>query len=228
MELHEILTEDKFDDAVKLARAYYEETFAGGLPRTGSRFDDWAGGGAPDVVNRIVADDLLAVSFLAVRVKPRAIIGLLETYVPDITQLLAKIPADLDLADADLTKDLGTESPAQELWDILRGKNTGKWGIGPTTASKILARKRPRLIPVYDSVVDAVVGLDGSLGQWNIWHAALSGESLLPQHLEAIRRAAGLSPVLSPLRVMDVVLWMHGKQQGLKAQDDEEDDSPDT
>lgn len=221
MELPEILTENKFDDAVKLARAYYGDKFMGEHPRTGSRFDDWAGGGdAPEVMNQIVADDLIAVSFLGVEVGPRAAIGLLETYAARITELLEEIPADLDLTNADVVTNLGLSSPAQELWDLLRGKESGKWGIGPTTASKIMARKRPRLIPIYDSVVDRVLKLNGPLEQWNIWYAALSGDSELPDHLERIRNAANMPKNISQLRIMDVVLWMHGQQQGIRAQPD--------
>src|SRR5262245_25895059 len=34
-------------------------------------------------------------------------------------------------------------------------------GVSPTKASKLCARKRPRLIPIYDSVVDRVLGIGG-------------------------------------------------------------------
>ena len=47
--------------------------------------------------------------------------------------------------------------------------------MGETRTSKLMARKRPRLVPVYDSVVGHLMSLDlGSAGQWKRWHTALT------------------------------------------------------
>src|SRR5699024_8637445 len=55
---------------------------------------------------------------------------------------------------------LRRDSVALRLWDFLRHNRPGdsKWKRGPTT-SKIMARKRPSLIPIEDSVVKDVIGL---------------------------------------------------------------------
>lgn len=222
MQLPDILKPEQTDAAAELVRSYYEDTFEHGRPRSGSHFDDWAGGGdTPATANKVTADDLIAVSFLSVEIKPHAAIGLLKTHAPRVSELLAAIPTDLDLADADIEMLNAPDSPASELWDLVRGKHHGKWGVGPTTASKILARKRPKLIPIYDSVVGPLMGLKHSGGQWKVWYEALANGNGLPQQLEAIRQKSGAPGNLSKLRIMDVALWMDGKRRGLKVLDDD-------
>lgn len=163
--------------AAQLLRNYYTEILPTGRVRTGARFDHWsAGGDSPGVMNQLTADDMLAASFLSVDFSRRASIGLLESRRTDIAALLSRIPADVDLAD--MGKDefnavLGEGSPAWKLWDLLRGKKEGKpdeeWGIGPTKASKLMARKRPRLVPIWDSVVSKATHVESSLTQWADW-----------------------------------------------------------
>jgi hypothetical protein len=218
MPLPDILDGDHIDDAAKLLGAYYTELFASELPRTGSRFDSWAGGGdAPGMANRVTADDLVAVSFLSVKIPGRAAVGLLETHAIKISKHLKKLPLNVDMAD--LTRDeferyLGKDSPGIRLWRVLRAEKTERWGIGETTASKLMARKRPQLVPIYDSVVGPLMGLNkNSLDQWSTWHTALTDGTGLPQRLQEIRRVSGISVPISDIRVMDIVLWMYGKQK---------------
>lgn len=215
MTIHEILDENHVAEAAALVKAYYTETLDHGEIRTGARFDSWAGGGeAPNVVNVITADDLLAVTFLAVDVPAPAVIGILETRKDEISGLLEQIPAGLDLAylSADgLNALMGEGSPALQLWRILRRTESDRWGIGPTTASKIMARKRPRLIPIFDSVIAPLMGMKDSRDQWTIWHSVLTDGNGLPERLKRIHELSGVAPEGSAIRVMDVILWMHGK-----------------
>ncbi|MBG6183056.1 hypothetical protein IWX65_001003 [Arthrobacter sp. CAN_A214] len=218
-----ILRVDQVADAAKLVHRYYRPIEGNINPRTGTRFDDWAGGGdRTEVADRITADDLVAVCFLSVDIKGRAAIGLLEKHADEITELLRQIPVDVDLWDADIEKLNAPGNPADELWRLLRGRKYGKWGIGPTRASKIMARKRSRLIPIYDSVVRPLMGLKDSGSQWATWHAALTDGTDLPGRLEAIREAADAPKHISALRVMDIVLWMHGIELGLKPDNDDD------
>lgn len=217
MTLPDILDDDHIDAAAKLLSAYYRLTTAGLPVYTGSLFNSWAGGGdAPGVVNRVTADDLIAVSFLALDVPGEAAFGILKTHAALISDLLAQIPADLDMADMqadDFDKLLGEDSAALELWHVLRGRDTGRWGMGGTRTSKLIARKRPQLIPIYDSIVGPMMGLKkNSLGQWNRWHTVLTDGTGLPQRLQEIRRVSEISDPISDLRVLDIVLWMNGKQ----------------
>jgi len=75
-----------------------------------------------------------------------------------------------------------------------------------STAHALLARKRPRLIPVYDRVVRCLAGRpDESWG----WHLdVLAPDAGIADRLVAARRAARVPDEVSTLRVLDVVLWM--------------------
>jgi hypothetical protein len=101
---------------------------------------------------------------LSVTVPADAAIGLLD---PDITQtvtdLLAEIPTGIEMHTvnpSDYEALLGPDSPAWKLWDVLRRNDPddAKWGIGATTASKIMHRKRPHLIPIWVDVIDQLLG----------------------------------------------------------------------
>lgn len=215
MPIPDILDADHIDTAAQLLRTYYRRTAAGLPCYTGSLFNSWAGGGdAPQVVNRVTSEDLIAVSFLSVDVPGEAAFGILETHTALISDLLAQIPAGLCLADVqpdEFDKILGDASPALQLWHVLRGRDSGRWGMGETRTSKLMARKRPLLVPIYDSVVKDVMNLEsGSKGQWQKWHSALAEGTGLPERLQQIRRVSGIADPVSDIRVMDIVLWMYG------------------
>ncbi|MBP3035483.1 hypothetical protein J2M53_04325 [Arthrobacter sp. zg-ZUI100] len=214
------------DTAARNLRDFFTEIMPRtGMVRSSSRFDSWAGGGdAPGVVNRITADDLVAASFRSVKIPARTAIAVLETRAADISSLLAGIPADVDLPDADPVQDLGADSPARQLWNLLRGKHDDVgWGVGPSTASKIMARKRPRLIPVYDSIIRRVTVLPGPKDQWLYWHTSYA-DGVLAERLAEIRAASGITEPVSQLRELDIVLWMHGKRQGFEPQGEDLED----
>lgn len=75
-----------------------------------------------------------------------------------------------------------------------------------------MARKRPHLIPIYDSVVAPLMGLKKSDNQWLTWHGAFTEDPGLQQRLRKIRELSGVEELISDLRVMAIVLWMYGKQ----------------
>jgi hypothetical protein len=211
-----ILTEGNEEDAARLLATYYRR-LGDGLPAyAGSYFNSWAGGGdSRDYAGTITADDLIAVSFLSVDVPGEAAFGILDTHNEKISGLLGKIPVDRDLADvspAEFPEMYGENSAAVKLWRVIRGSDTGRWGIGPTKASKIMARKRPRLIPIYDSVVAPLMGLKDSDNQWAAWHGAFLEDPGLSERLGRIRVMSGIQDPIPDIRVMDIVLWMHGKQ----------------
>lgn len=99
----------------------------------------------------LCADDLIAVTMVSVEVKPIAALVFSEEKSTEITQLLHQIPADLDLVDASNFFD--RDSSAHRLWRLFGSE----LGIGWVTDGKLLARKRPHLVPVYDSVVKKAV-----------------------------------------------------------------------
>ncbi|MFC9281068.1 DUF6308 family protein [Streptomyces collinus] len=171
---------------------------------TGSRFESLAGGGdRPAVADTVTADDLIAVQTLSVRIPPQAALDLLEGDLGvRMSDLLSAVPSGVDMVEAE-TADLDRESAAHRAWDLLCGQR----GIGWVTAAKLLARKRPRLLPVYDQVVRCALGRPES--PWLELRTALrANDCALHRELTALRQTAGLSATVSVLRVCDVVLWM--------------------
>lgn len=194
------------DQAVSDLRCY----FGAGLldeevPFTGSRFEHLAGGGDRQAVARVVtADDLIAVQTLSVRIPAQVAVELLEGDLGvRLSELLSSVGFDIDMVEAEAA-DLAEGSPAHTAWRVLCDQP----GIGWVTAGKLLARKRPRLLPVYDQVVRCVLGRPKSF--WLDLHGALRADNhALHRELMALRQSADLPATVSALRVCDVVLWMH-------------------
>ncbi|MFC8496010.1 DUF6308 family protein [Streptomyces sp. NPDC057235] len=179
-------------------------------PFTGSRFEHLAGGGdRPEVAGRITAEDLLAVQTLSVTVPAPVALDILEGPLGvQLSDLLQAIPKDIDMADADVSV-LADGSPADQAWNLLRDQYRVNWVI----AGKILARKRPRLLPVYDRVVRCAVGRPPSF--WLALHTALREDNAaLHRQLLTLRRAAGVPETVSALRVCDVAIWMGHQAEG--------------
>jgi hypothetical protein len=100
-------------------------------------------------------------------------------------------------------------SPADQAWRLLLDLQDVGWVI----AGKLLARKRPRLLPVYDRVVRCAVGRPPSF--WLALHTALREDNAaLYRQLLELRQAAGLPETVSALRVCDVAVWMNHRALG--------------
>lgn len=155
--------------------------------------------------NHVVADDLIAVAMLNGKVRQHAPRRLLETDRDAISDLLAEVPADLDLASAD-SGHISRGSCAWQLWDRVRRGGRG-WGVGEVAASKLLARKRPRLLPVWDDRVRRQWSLDNSNEHWQVTWTYLHENPDAVEFLSTVRRTADISEV-STLRGLDVLLWM--------------------
>ncbi|MFG2064899.1 DUF6308 family protein [Micromonospora sp. NPDC048871] len=138
-------------------------------PFTGSQFE--ALGGGPIALHRdvVTAEDLIAVQLLEVRVPPSVALNLLQGDLGQrISDELREIPISVDLADEGARKYIQVGGPADRAWHLL----TGQPGVSKTIAGKVLARKRPRLIPIYDSVL--ACALHGRRGFWLWLHEPLS------------------------------------------------------
>ncbi|MGW6137380.1 DUF6308 family protein [Streptomyces sp. NPDC055140] len=161
------------------------------------------GGDRTSIANVVTAADLIAVQTLSVQVPPAAALALLEGRLAgELSVLLGQIPADIDMANADPAL-LRPGSAADRSWHLIKDQK----GLGWVTTNKLLARKRPRLIPVYDQVVRCVVGHPESF--WLSLREALAAEgNALHEQLLSLRDDAGVPETVSALRICDVVLWM--------------------
>lgn len=171
--------------------------------------------------DRLLCEDIVATSMLSVTVPPRAAIEILITREHEIRSLLRDVPTNVPLSDApDVT--LGRDSPLWRLWDLL----VGLPGVGPTTASKLLAHKRSSLVPIQDSYVMLHLAADvaarpvhtdarvaGSF--WHYLRAWLQTEGTLDAleqlRADALRNAnttaSRLLAEVSALRLLDVAMW---------------------
>jgi hypothetical protein len=178
---------------------------------TGGRFERFGGGGdRPEIADRFTSDDVVAVSLLSVRLPGRASLALLDQRPAEFNALLGEIPTELDLWDADEAV-IAPGSAAGRLWSLLDGLP----GVGWVTAGKLLARKRPRLIPVYDKVVKAALERPDGGHWWRPLRAVLRDSPDVVTRLEELRAWSGIGPDISLLRVLDVAIWMrlHGQPE---------------
>ncbi|WP_242625638.1 DUF6308 family protein [Streptomyces sp. BK022] len=175
---------------------------------TGARFEHLGGGGdRVGVADVVTAEDLVAVQMLSVTVPAQVSLDLLEGPPGRaLSELLSRIPADADMVEVDAAQ-LDTGSAADQAWRLLRRAD----GVGWVKAGKLLARKRPRLIPVYDNVVKCLLGWPPHF--WLPLHTALRADDHALHHtLLDLRKRAGVPETVSALRVCDIVLWMaHAK-----------------
>ena len=105
-----------------------------------------------DHPNEITERDIVAVSMLGVNIPAPVAIWLLEDGRSAVSELLRAIPAEADICENGELLDPGRETEA--LWRLL---GNGCWpdpihsnGMGTTKISKLLAAKRPNLVPIFD------------------------------------------------------------------------------
>ena len=111
--------------------------------------------------------------------RPQVVRVLLQTHRSQLAELLADIPTDVDLWDA---SDV-TLKQVDIMWDVL----TSIEGIGTASATKLLARKRPRLCPISDSLVIKAIDVPGRT--WDVLRQLLQ-DSGARADVEALRPAA--------------------------------------
>jgi hypothetical protein len=97
------------------------------------------------------------------------------------------------------------------LWDLLFKIPE----MGMTRVSKLMARKRPRLVPIWDHRVDDFYG--NPYWKWTPLSIALRDVSRRDR-LSRLRVVAGAPPETSLLRVLDVAIWSSSRE-GLSRKD---------
>ena len=203
----EVLHQQHGDQAVELLRRYFELGTDGRPNFTGSMFERLDGGGdATQVADRFTAADLVAVSMLSVDVPAAAALHILDPgRRHHFNDALAAVPHDLDLVNAS-NEHL---QRGQRLWTLIRAA-----GVGPVTTSKLLARKRPRMLPVIDTVVKDVLNHPrrGDFYRTLQHHLAADGHAL-HRHLETVRERADIGSDISVIRCFDVIVWLTGRDR---------------
>lgn len=96
---------------------------------------------------------------LNVRIEGYHALEILHYQAGTLNDLLSQIPHDVALQDARAAAHIAKRGPAWRLWDAIcdiepRPESNG---IGPVAAGKLLARKRPCLLPVYDSRINKIL-----------------------------------------------------------------------
>jgi hypothetical protein len=203
-ELLRILRDDR---SVPDLRTYFDIDTPNDHPAyTGARFDTLDDGGARDGVrNSITPYDLLAVACLGVTVPTRIALELVEggPLGREITALLRDIPTNVALGEANASRLVRGNTPVRRAWSLLNTSDNVRWEI----AGKVLARKRPRLIPVWDNVARCAYGRPTG-NEWLWLDELLRRDGRLGEKLDELHRAADLSKLVSHLRVLHVVVWM--------------------
>lgn len=189
-------------DAVEdLARYYAVDGDYAGATFTGLEGNDPHG---------ITPTDLLAITTLSVSVSPRG-----------IRRFEANTGAEF-LRDLDDKWELGgqdAEAHADAMgafYSFVKERLGGnKW----VTASKICARKRPKLFPVRDNVVCSYLELTKQANEdWPAFAAIMRDKETVDALAQAVaaaqRPGVDMGDGISMLRHLDVVLWMAGLREG--------------
>lgn len=184
----------------------------------GSAFDDTL-----TVPYQFTEQDLLRLSLLSVPASGSIVRDLQRGFFTEpldecggvsLNALLAEIPQNLafeDLDDEEFQNHLAVGSPADTLWKaITKISPTRNWEMGQTSTSKLLAAKRPHLIPIYDSVVEKAFGKSGSADHWTDMRELFTQDEDLASQLRSLSKLSGKR--VSVIRLLDVVLWMDGRK----------------
>jgi hypothetical protein len=151
----------------------------------------------PNDPDAIGPADLLAVSLVGAPPSALAVRHLLDPAVTRrLTARLRSIPAAAELWSARAT----ALDSASGLWSLLQEAD----GVGPVQAVKLLARKRPRLVPLIEPAGAALLELpDGQ--HWATLRAVLA-DAGRRDRVEALRPVAA-DERLPLLRLFDLAVW---------------------
>ncbi|WP_080796168.1 DUF6308 family protein [Corynebacterium pacaense] len=215
--LPQALSTDDVDTAASYLREYYGERFR--LPDavpprySGAYFDGFdPSGQLSSSPNIITADDLLSLSLLSTPINGSSAVQLLFDHRSTIQNYLETIPTDRTLAD--YSEPLSSENFAA--WRLENFLTSTIPGVGWTRASKLIARKRPLLYPIYDSVVSQVLGTVKG-GHLNFIRESMNRPEI-SNRIDVLRQETQLSDIVPDLRIFDVVAWMEGRARKLPSE----------
>lgn len=179
-------------------------------------YDRYDGGSTePD---RLTDGDLLAPGLLNVPLKIRSFYGLQR--VRDRLEEALRDPV-LERPLADVADPEAYRPAVQALYEVLDDPATRPWGVGGTTLSKVLHRKRPHSVVLHDRWVRACYVGDGApvpRAHGRTWaeymvlitNAIREDIASQPAVFGVLNAAAGERGRLSDVRLLDIVAW-HSK-----------------
>jgi hypothetical protein len=192
------------DFATCLVKRYLAPDPATGRARySGAHFERIGGGGdRPEAACQF--------TMLSVRIEGYHALEVLCYQASELNDLLTQIPPGIALQDPRAEALIAEGGPAWKLWDMICDiePRPESHRIGPVAAGKLLARKRPHLLPVYDSRIKKVLKRPRIDNRW--WHDLrdqLINDRNLVRELESVHDRAGAGH-MSLLRVFDVMCWM--------------------
>ena len=168
---------------------------------------------------RFTERDFVALSTLNVDVPARAALWIMGAEGQAQTSaLLSGIPNGVDIWKPEVENAFADDGKLQQLWDCLGKANwptadPGGGLGGSTKRSKLIAAKRPRLVPVLDKVVKDT--LPKSENYWRAFQDVLRDESCRESLTLATIDDCVPSGV-SLLRRIDVVIWMNNHEKHRK------------
>jgi hypothetical protein len=184
-----------------------------GKRHTGSQFETFVRGSDP---YQFTERDILAVSMLNVDIPARAALWILSPEGQSHTsELLKNVPVDVDIWHSEAANVFADDGNLDKLWKLLGRANwptaaSGGGLGGSTKRSKLIAAKRPRLVPVLDRVV--IGELPKSENYWRAFQETLSDESIR----ESLAKATNYDFIpseISLLRKIDIVIWMNNHKK---------------
>lgn len=202
----EIIDKYLSDEAVVHLKKYFTQN-------SGRHFETLNDGTTvEDADHRILAIDIAAVSTLTVTFDHGSVVELLVTKKPLIDAALSEVPSGLALWEIPADEFVNRDAPAWRADAAIRAVS----GLGPTKVSKLLARKRPQLFPIFDSVVGSALGFpkDDDTGWWEYCWSLFNDDDSQPllDRLHALKAGADLPAEVSLLRVFDVAIWTQARE----------------
>jgi hypothetical protein len=193
------------DDPEDLLLAYVDPDGAYAYPA----YDELVTNGSADLVD----GDLLAPSLLDAPVDYARFV-LLKRMLPSLRDGLAALPPTA-LEDTD---DAGIAAVAQ-CFRALDEVKFARAGARGTIVSKVLHRKRPDLIPLYDSRIWTAYTVSGAIGRGShrpwvevmqaLCHSMRADIVHNRTEFETLQKAAaGAGARLTLLRILDILVWM--------------------
>jgi len=103
------------------------------------------------------------------------------------------------------------DSALSKLYVLLRSKD----GLGYVTTSKLMAAKFPQVVPIRDSQVELLLGLQKEKSWWSTFRTLFKETApSLAEHLDGLPLPTEAGQITT-LRRLDVILWMEAKARSM-------------